>query len=394
MAIIKCPECGHQISDKAPVCPACGVEIAGKTVKCPYCGEAYFKNETACPHCHKTTPISTTEIEQTTGNNVHHSITNAPATTPVTEEGHEIQNNSIDKNHVPENNPNRKNNKTIILVSVAIALLVLGTCLYFYNNAKSDREQEEYIFAMQSDDPTILQAYLNNFKDAPQAHIDSIARHLEELNKIDQDWTDAVVMGSKRALTEYLNTHPDSPHKQEALEKIDSIDWAQCQKLNTADAYQLYIDSHYDGNHYEEAVIALKKIKSSEVNSDEKLAIRNVFRNFFISINTKNESGLTVDIGEHITFLGKQDATKEDIVSFMHKLYKEDVENMVWSIPGNYDIKKKEIGNEQYECNVVFMAEQKVRKTDGTESINKYRINGKVDPDMKITELSMTKINE
>ena len=81
-------------------------------------------------------------------------------------------------------------------------------------------------------------------------------------------------------------------------------------------------------------------------------------------------------------------------MSFMHKLYKEDVENMVWSIPGNYDIKKKEIGNEQYECNVVFMAEQKVRKTDGTESINKYRINGKVDPDMKITELSMTKINE
>ena len=78
----------------------------------------------------------------------------------------------------------------------------------------------------------------------------------------------------------------------------------------------------------------------------------------------------------------------------MHKLYKEDVENMVWRIPGNYDIKKKEIGNEQYECNVVFMAEQKVRKTDGTESINKYRINGKVDPDMKITELSMTKINE
>lgn len=97
MAIIKCPECGHQISDKAPVCPACGVEIAGKTVKCPYCGEVYFKSETACPHCHKTTPISTTEIEQTTGNNVHQSITNAPATTPVTEEGHEIQNNSIDK---------------------------------------------------------------------------------------------------------------------------------------------------------------------------------------------------------------------------------------------------------------------------------------------------------
>lgn len=33
MAIIKCPECGHQTSDKAPVCPNCGVEIAGKIIK-------------------------------------------------------------------------------------------------------------------------------------------------------------------------------------------------------------------------------------------------------------------------------------------------------------------------------------------------------------------------
>ena len=48
MAIIKCPECGHQISDKAPVCPSCGVEIAGKTEKCPNCGEVYFKSEGAC----------------------------------------------------------------------------------------------------------------------------------------------------------------------------------------------------------------------------------------------------------------------------------------------------------------------------------------------------------
>ena len=29
MALIKCPECGHQVSDKAATCPSCGVAIAG-----------------------------------------------------------------------------------------------------------------------------------------------------------------------------------------------------------------------------------------------------------------------------------------------------------------------------------------------------------------------------
>lgn len=60
MAMIKCPECGHQISDKAPVCPNCGVEIAGKIMKCPQCGEIYFKEQEMCPNCHHLTRLSGT----------------------------------------------------------------------------------------------------------------------------------------------------------------------------------------------------------------------------------------------------------------------------------------------------------------------------------------------
>lgn len=55
MALINCPECGHQVSDKASSCPSCGVTLNGVTavssaptpqtttanpnsVKCPRCG--------------------------------------------------------------------------------------------------------------------------------------------------------------------------------------------------------------------------------------------------------------------------------------------------------------------------------------------------------------------
>ena len=53
MAVIKCPECGHQTSEKATVCPSCGVEIAGKIVKCANCGEVFFKEDGLCPHCYR-----------------------------------------------------------------------------------------------------------------------------------------------------------------------------------------------------------------------------------------------------------------------------------------------------------------------------------------------------
>ena len=37
MALINCPECGKEISDKAPACPNCG--FAGKQDICPKCGK-------------------------------------------------------------------------------------------------------------------------------------------------------------------------------------------------------------------------------------------------------------------------------------------------------------------------------------------------------------------
>ena len=68
--IIKCPECGHQVSDKAPVCPSCGVEIAGHLVKCSYCGEIYLKEDVVCPNCHRSGSTNSNENEDDIKENV------------------------------------------------------------------------------------------------------------------------------------------------------------------------------------------------------------------------------------------------------------------------------------------------------------------------------------
>ena len=39
MAMIKCPECGKEVSDKAKNCPNCGTPIDTK-VYCPSCGSS------------------------------------------------------------------------------------------------------------------------------------------------------------------------------------------------------------------------------------------------------------------------------------------------------------------------------------------------------------------
>lgn len=54
MALISCPECGKQISDKAPACPHCGAPVsagAPEERKCSECGSVLPDGASACPQC-------------------------------------------------------------------------------------------------------------------------------------------------------------------------------------------------------------------------------------------------------------------------------------------------------------------------------------------------------
>ena len=68
MALIKCPECGKEISDKATNCIYCGSilkkeENLDNTIqKCSECGEILSETDEVCPKCG--CPISNKENPQ------------------------------------------------------------------------------------------------------------------------------------------------------------------------------------------------------------------------------------------------------------------------------------------------------------------------------------------
>ena len=50
MALIKCNECGHEVSDKASACPNCGCPIE-KVPVCKECGQQIPDGVDACSNC-------------------------------------------------------------------------------------------------------------------------------------------------------------------------------------------------------------------------------------------------------------------------------------------------------------------------------------------------------
>ena len=440
MAIIKCPECGRQISDKAPTCPSCGVEIAGKITKCPNCGEIYFSNLEMCPNCHELNP-SLTRMTPPTGMSQQTPASQASMTqqqeaenaarqnairqeeirrqealrqdalrqqarpqtpvrtatppTPPVPPVRPQQTHSQNGGNGEGTQEKKKSNRGVIIISLIFAFLVCGIFYYFYDSANKNKELEAYEYAMQSSDPMVLQSYLDTYKDADEAHRDSIMAHLDLLKQNDQDWTNAIVSGSKEALEAYLQKYPNSLHKQEALLKIDSLDWNVAKAADTADAYQAYLNAHTDGAHIEEAENALKKVKSRDLQPEEKQMVSGLFRQFFQSINSHNADGLTATCEDILSsLLGKNSATKADVVTFMDKLYKDNVANMNWHINNDYQIKKREVGDEEYEYQVQFSAREDVDLTDGTKKEQLFKISAVVSPDGKVSAFNMNKVSD
>lgn len=68
MALIKCKECGHEVSDKAAACPNCGCPIEGTTV-CGECGQPFSVSIDVCPNCGCPTPNRQNVVEYSTRTN-------------------------------------------------------------------------------------------------------------------------------------------------------------------------------------------------------------------------------------------------------------------------------------------------------------------------------------
>lgn len=382
MAIIKCPECNHDISDKAPVCPSCGVPIAGHIVKCPVCGKVYFSNLSECPQCHNKTGM--TETTDASQNLVDVSDTNVPLNGSENKEESSVKSINV-----------HKNNRIVIMVVVVVALLVCGICYAFYHNSQSDKEQQAYEMAMSSQDADVLQNYLAMYPNAPQEHVDSIQSHLDMLKVVDRDWTNAVVSGSKSVIERYIAEHPNSPFKNVAQHMIDSIDWSVAKTAGSVEALETYIESHPDGDYIEDANEAIKNLNSTTVQPEDKLLVSSVFNGFFQSLNARDEEALMSSTSPLMTqFLGKSNATRSDVVTFMHKIYKSGVSSMKWQSMDDYSIAKKDVGSQKLEYTVAFSAKQTVTHEDGSVEDSQYRINAKVSPEGLISEFNMVKILE
>ena len=252
--IIKCPECGHQVSDRARTCPSCGVDIAGQVIQCPDCGEYIFKDDHECPNCHCSINAAAPEPERTIiPNNQNTQI---------------AQNNPIVPTEVAPDPPKKKSHKgfwSALIIGFVLALIIVLLGIYYAQKTQMENELRAYENAMMSNEPAVLQNFLDMYIEAPVAHRDSIKVHLQALMKIDRDWENARISQSKKDLQLFIDRNPDNVHVREARQMIDSLDFETAKMMDTMESYKKYMEDHEQGFYYDEAKSAYDRLEEEIV---------------------------------------------------------------------------------------------------------------------------------
>lgn len=348
MSLIICPECGGHVSDRAETCPHCGIRIASV--------------------------LGTPVQPQPAGPIQPQPVQPAAPVTPVVPAGPAI----------PQQPPR---SKKPLIISIVIAIVLVGIGFYYYNDMQQQREQTAYEEALQSNDSLVMSDYLNRYTDAPAEHRDSVQACLARMQQGDREWNDAVAAGTRGALEQYINQHPDTPHLSQARNLIDSIDYAYALAHNDIERY---LSQHPDGRYASQAKDAVEQAAATVVSTEELAAAKQAAKRFFQAINSKNTDKLLSTVSDVLTsFLGRDQATASDVVTFMNKLYKADITNMNFSLDyDSFKADKTDDGN----IAVQFNAKQQIERTNkDAEHEATYTVQAELTPEGKITRFAMKK---
>ncbi len=327
MALIKCPECGHQVSDKAATCPSCGVAIAGNVKR---------ENEAPKGKRSMTIPI----------------VAGVVAVIAVLV-GLYFYNNVQDRNELDayEN-----------AMSCSEAA-VLQNYLDMYADAPQAHRDSimAHLALLKKVDSDWDDAMVNNtrsaFENYLRVHPESVHK-TEALLKLDSiDWAFAAEADTPEAYSKYVADHADGMHIDEArlkLEKLEKSIIAEDEKLMVTSVLTSFFNAL--GNNDEEALT---------------MSIDVVLNSFL------HRAGATK--ADVISYM-KRIHSPEDITGIIFRM------NNDWKIE-KIDLGEGECS---YVVDF-SVDEKIQRTDESKETFSSYKVNAKVSNHGKITDLNMKK---
>ena len=358
MAIIKCPECNHEVSDQAAHCPFCGVDIAGNLVSCPDCGKILLKSVKACPNC----GCDLTCISQNENPIKNHQIPREEKTMP--------------KRHTRTSSGNDGENgkkiKTLLLV-LFIIILAIGGFFYMKHRSYTNALNSEYAMLTNDYNASDYAAFLKKYPNCK--YYTDIKTRMDQLLKVQAEWNQIAMSSSKDDFVRFSQQNHNSQFDALCKQKIDSLDWIDASTENTQESYLQYISLHPQGKYLDLCNKSKEELDKLTVSNQDKDAVRSTINRYFAALSQNNTDELGQLVVERM---------------YNQSLSLVNVTNPVtYSVTSRINVSKMPSSNGEF---FNFVAKYKVLKQSIENGENKstvYICSSVINPDMKLVSIHL-----
>ena len=430
MSLIKCPECGHDVSSEATKCPNCGYPIARKEVEGEKTGtgnEVQGELNTRYTKVLKDLNAKRFKSAFAEIDALIKEYPNSHSFTELREQVvHEFVKSCVEDSDICLKGKNYKDAQTIAKLGLqydpsnpyllnvvnkvrkrkaakrnfllVLLLLLAGAGAYIYwtlkvPNYNSEKEEEAWNLVMK---------YRNNFdadrlEDALDDYISDFSSGLhsaeaksmyENLVREKAAWRAAVSQNKSQAMHDFMDMFSNGFYHKTAYVKLDSLSFFEAKNKNTKEAIDYYIDTFSDGKYVDEAMAISEKLNNGNLTNQERENVKAVLDNHFQALADNDETLLRSTIGQSVnSYLGKTDLTPEDMVDYMNNLYEENGGDGGFYTVHNIEIKKFDDPGAPLIYNVQFNLTNTVVSIDGDEIRKEYAGTATVDEKKHILSL-------
>ena len=264
MSLIKCPECGHEVSTKAPQCPNCGVPILNNVKRCPVCNTLSLMDAEQCPNCHtKFLVAKASDVIESQASSSHDEDNDYQEMQPT--EDSPVVTSSENSPSTPPPPTKKKGFPWWLLILI---LVLVGVGIFFYYECQIREASEETAF-LNLKNCTEMESYKDFINRYPKStYLNNVRARLAELERIEKLWREVTSSMKRERVQQFIEEHPASNHKPMAIHLLDSIDWRKAEREGTSAAYDFYILSHEDGEHIEQAMQARDEARVREAREE------------------------------------------------------------------------------------------------------------------------------
>ncbi|MBO5659870.1 MAG: hypothetical protein J6R98_02395, partial [Bacteroidaceae bacterium] len=261
---------------------------------------------------------------------------------------------------------------------------------YWQEETKKQKEEADYRLLENVTNPSFYQQFLDDY---PQSqHKDLVVMRMQKLVAENAEWQEVLKARTRIQLLKFMQNHPQTHHKRECEDFIDSIDWADAMQIGTHEAVANYLELHPNGQNAETAAGKLNELAKTRISKEERIHIRGTIESFFSHGLAKQDTLLiSMHIPQTMTdFCGTRQATPQQIAQFNQSKATADVLGIHYLINNDMNIKRETLEDGTMGFAVDLIVEETINRSDATQpSPRTLQVNAWLNNEKKIVRMNI-----